>query len=241
MVAALVVSTRANAASASAAPTSSASFTEMRPAVTGLWAVRFTCLSKSRSATSFTQQPALRISTVPSVNTASRCQPGNPCAAIHSALRLGHSSSSQPAGRSHRIRSSQSASRCGTSIEAQAAQVELAVAHRRAPEVRAGDRLRQLEHTIDDAVVQPGHSPHLGLERTEGAAERDEHQAGLRARQPGHRTAKDEGFRLEALLRGALDMREVRCVLDLLVVGQATADAVVLLILRHLLERIEVV
>ena len=39
-----------------------------------------------------------------SVNTASRCQPGKPCAAIHSADSVGHRSSSQPAGRFHRTR-----------------------------------------------------------------------------------------------------------------------------------------
>ena len=47
----------------------------------------------------------LRIRIVPPTNTASRCQPGKPSAAIHNALRVGHSSSSQPAGRFQRIRS----------------------------------------------------------------------------------------------------------------------------------------
>jgi len=49
------------------------------------------------------QQPALRIKNVPSVNTASKCQPGKPLAATHSADSVGHSSSSQPAGRFQRI------------------------------------------------------------------------------------------------------------------------------------------
>ena len=103
--AAFVVSASANAASASAAPTASASRARMRPLVTGRCAVRLTCRSNSRSATSLTQQPALRMRMVPSVNTASRCQPGKPPAASHSAPSVGHSSSSQPAGRFQRIKS----------------------------------------------------------------------------------------------------------------------------------------
>ncbi|MDH6591830.1 hypothetical protein M2165_001719 [Variovorax sp. TBS-050B] len=101
----LVVSTSAKAASASTAPSSSASCTDTAPLVTGRWAVRFTWRSKSRSATSLTQQPALRIRIVPSTKTASRCQPGQPSAANQSAPSVGHSSSSQPAGRFQRIRS----------------------------------------------------------------------------------------------------------------------------------------
>src|SRR5436305_2097181 len=57
--AALVVSTSAKASNASTAPSTSASFTDTAPLVTGRCAVRFTCLSNSRSATSLTQQPAL--------------------------------------------------------------------------------------------------------------------------------------------------------------------------------------
>jgi len=105
MVAPLVVSTRPKASKASTAPTASASFTPTAPRVTGRWAVRLTWRSKSRSATSLAQQPALRMRMVPTTNTASRCQPGKPSAAIHSALSVGHSSSSQPAGRFQRIRS----------------------------------------------------------------------------------------------------------------------------------------
>jgi hypothetical protein len=101
----LVVSTSPKAASASTAPSASASRTETAPLVTGRCAVRLTWRSNSRSATSLMQQPALRIRMVPSVNTASRCQPGKPSAAIHSADSVGHSSSSQPAGRFQRIRS----------------------------------------------------------------------------------------------------------------------------------------
>mmetsp|Transcript_33908 Transcript_33908/g.79383 ORF Transcript_33908/g.79383 Transcript_33908/m.79383 type:complete len:402 (+) Transcript_33908:1753-2958(+) len=103
MAGGLVVSTRPKASSASAAPSSRASLADTAPVVTGRWAVRLTWRSKSRSATSLTQQPAERISTVPSVNTASRCQPGKPSAAIHSADSVGQSSSSQPAGRSQRM------------------------------------------------------------------------------------------------------------------------------------------
>ena len=105
MVAALVVSTRPKATSASTAPTASASFTLMSPLVTGRCAVRLTWRSNSRSATSLMQQPAERIRMVPRVNTITRCQPGKPSAASHSALSDGHSSSSQPAGRLKRIRS----------------------------------------------------------------------------------------------------------------------------------------
>ena len=83
----------------------SACLTDSAPLVTGRCAVRLTWRSNSRSATSLTQQPALRMSTVPSVNTMTRCQPGKPPAAIHSAASVGHSSSSQPAGRFQRIRS----------------------------------------------------------------------------------------------------------------------------------------
>ena len=105
MVCQLVVSTRAKATKASAAPTASDSLTEMRPLVTGRCAVRSTWRSKSRSATSLTAQPALRMSTVPSVKTTSRCQPGKPPAASHSAIQVGHSSRSQPWGRFQRMRS----------------------------------------------------------------------------------------------------------------------------------------
>ena len=105
IVGGLVVSTRPNASSASMAPNVSAALTDSAPLVTGRCAVRLTCLSNSRSATSLMQQPALRIRIVPSVNTASRCQPGKPSQAIHSAASVGHSSSSQPAGRFQRIRS----------------------------------------------------------------------------------------------------------------------------------------
>ena len=44
--------------------------------LTGRPAVRLTWRSNSRSATSFTQQPALRMITVPATNTIRRCQPG---------------------------------------------------------------------------------------------------------------------------------------------------------------------
>ena len=105
MVGRLVLNTSKNARKVNAAPTASASFTLMRPLVTGRLAVRLTWRSKSRSATSLMQQPALRIKMVPSVNTASKCQPGKPPAASHSAASVGHSSNSQPAGRSQRIKS----------------------------------------------------------------------------------------------------------------------------------------
>ena len=94
----LVVSTSAKAASASTAPSTSASRTDTAPLVTGRCAVRLTWRSKSRSATSLTQQPALRIRIVPSTNTASRCQPGKPSAAIHSAPTR-RPQQQQPAGR----------------------------------------------------------------------------------------------------------------------------------------------
>jgi hypothetical protein len=103
MVGRLVLSTSAKAAAASKAPSIKASIGDSAPLVTGRCAVRLTWRSKSRSATSLMQQPALRISTVPKLNTSSKCQPGKPSAAIHSALSVGHSSSNQPAGRSQRI------------------------------------------------------------------------------------------------------------------------------------------
>ena len=95
-VAVLVVSTSANEISASTTPMRITSLAEMRPLVSGRWAVRSTWRSKSLSAKSLTAQPALRIRMVPAVKTASRCQPGKPCAAIHKAIRVGHKSSSQP-------------------------------------------------------------------------------------------------------------------------------------------------
>ena len=49
------------------------------------------------------QHPALRIKNVPSVNTITKCQPGKPCDANHSADSVGHSSNNQPAGRFQRI------------------------------------------------------------------------------------------------------------------------------------------
>ena len=99
------VKTSPNDMSAKTAPNAKASFTPMRPLVTGRSAVRFTCRSKLRSATSFKQQPALRIKIVPSVNTAIKCQPGKPSAATHKADKVGHNKSSQPAGRFQRIKS----------------------------------------------------------------------------------------------------------------------------------------
>jgi hypothetical protein len=104
MVGGLVLSTSRKARKASSAPNCKAWRTLSAPLVTGRPAVRLTWRSNSRSATSLMQQPAERISTVPAVNTASRCQPGKPSAASHSAVSVGHSSSSQPAGRSQRIR-----------------------------------------------------------------------------------------------------------------------------------------
>ncbi|MOA09548.1 hypothetical protein D3C78_1293870 [compost metagenome] len=100
-----VVSTRPRDTSASTTPTATASLTETWPEVMGRCVVRLTCLSKSRSAMSLMQQPALRISTVPSTNTSSRCQPGKPSAATHSAASVGQTSTSQPAGRFQRMRS----------------------------------------------------------------------------------------------------------------------------------------
>ena len=101
----LRVNTKPNASKANAAPTANASLTLKRPLVTGRWAVRLTCLSKSRSATSLRQQPALRIRMVPKVNTVNKCHPGKPSAATHKAVSDGHNNNSQPAGRFQRIRS----------------------------------------------------------------------------------------------------------------------------------------
>ena len=100
-----VVSTSASEINASTAPSIEASNTDTWPLVMGRALVRFTCLSKSRSAMSLMQQPALRISTVPSTKTISRCQPGKPSAATHSATSVGQTSTSQPAGRLKRTRS----------------------------------------------------------------------------------------------------------------------------------------
>ena len=100
-----VVSTSANATKVSTSPTSAASFTLICPLVMGRCVVRLTCLSKSRSAMSLMVQPALRISTVPATNTSSKCQPGKPSAATHSAASVGHTNTSQPAGRFQRMRS----------------------------------------------------------------------------------------------------------------------------------------
>src|ERR1700743_683174 len=81
IVGGFVVSTRQNARNASTAPKASAAFAEIAPLVTGRCAVRLTCLSNSRSATSLMQQPALRIRIVPSVNTARRWPAGKARAA----------------------------------------------------------------------------------------------------------------------------------------------------------------
>ena len=139
-VGALVVSTSAKAASASTAPTRQRFVRPARrrgsPAAA---AVRSTWRSNSRSATSLTQQPALRIRTVPSTNTASRCQPGKPSAAIHSADSVGHSSSSQPAGRFQRIRSRYSARRF-TPFHQCAAEARFQVREQRAQRLRLAAR-----------------------------------------------------------------------------------------------------
>ena len=87
------------------APSPRASPTPTAPLVTGRAAVRLTCRSKSRSATSLAVQPALRMRKVPATKTVSRCQPGKPPAAIHRADSVGQSRSKVPAGRSQRMRS----------------------------------------------------------------------------------------------------------------------------------------
>ena len=73
----------------------------------------------------------------------------------------------------------------------------------------------------------PGHAAHLLLEGLVRLAEGDEHQAGLHAHHPGHGAAQHEGLGVEAFLRGALDVRGLRRVLQLLVVRQAPAEVVV--------------
>jgi hypothetical protein len=100
-----VVNTNPKANNASMAPSIRASVLDIAPVVTGRCAVRFTCLSKSLSATSFKQQPALRINIVPNIKTNNKCQPGKPWAAIHKAVNVGHNNNSQPAGRFQRIKS----------------------------------------------------------------------------------------------------------------------------------------
>ena len=54
---------------------------------------------------SLMQQPALRIRKVPSTNTTSKCQPGNPSEANHSEASVGQTSTNHPAGRLKRIKS----------------------------------------------------------------------------------------------------------------------------------------
>ncbi|MPM90764.1 hypothetical protein SDC9_137886 [bioreactor metagenome] len=118
-------------------------------------------------------------------------------------------------------------------LQAELAQIDLAVLHRWAPQIAAGDRAREAEQAVLDAVFQPGHAAHLGLERVERAAEGRKHQAaGVAAAfvlQPGHGAAQHEGLGLEALLRGALDVGGYGRVFQLLVVRQATAHDVVAL------------
>jgi hypothetical protein len=103
MVGGLVLSTSRKASSASSAPKASACTSARR----GDRALRGALDVAVELAVGHVVDAAagLRIRMVPSTNTASRCQPGKPSAAIHSALSVGHSSSSQPAGRSQRIRS----------------------------------------------------------------------------------------------------------------------------------------
>ncbi|MNN19027.1 hypothetical protein D3C81_1322540 [compost metagenome] len=64
--------------------------------------MRFTCLSKSRSAQSFMAQPDERIRNVPTKKIQKMPQAGGPSAAIHSAHSVGHSSSKVPMGLSIR-------------------------------------------------------------------------------------------------------------------------------------------
>ena len=58
---------------------------------------------------------------------------------------------------------------------------------------------------------------------------------------PGHGAPQHEGLGLEALLRGSLHVGGLGRVLDLLVVGQAPAEVVVLLEVAQRLEGVEVV
>jgi hypothetical protein len=97
------VSTSANASVAQNAATPSASFVEILPLVSTRSRVRATWRSKSRSAKSFTAQPADRIRKVPSTNTSRTDAGGKPSAAIQSAHSVGQSSSSVPMGLSQRI------------------------------------------------------------------------------------------------------------------------------------------
>ena len=84
----------------------------------------------------------------------------------------------------------------------------------------------EAEQRVDHAVLGAAHAPQLRLERRKARTEGDEHQAGAVALVPRHRTAQYEGLGREVLLRGALDVRRGRGVVELLVVRQAAADRV---------------
>src|SRR5437899_3496663 len=91
-----------NAASASAAASTSASRGVMIFAASGRDAVRATKASKSRSAQSLNAQPAERMSSVPTAKIATSETGGTPSAANHSADIVGHSNNSVPIGSSRR-------------------------------------------------------------------------------------------------------------------------------------------
>ena len=82
---------------------SNASRTLTLPEVNGRFAVRSTCRSNSRSAKSFTTQPAERIKIVPSTNTTTNLNGGQPPAAHHNPHSVGQSNNKIPIGLSKRV------------------------------------------------------------------------------------------------------------------------------------------
>jgi len=74
------------------------------------------------------------------------------------------------------------------------AQVQLAIGHRRAPEIASGYWAGEAEEGVGDAVLLAGHAGELRLEGVEGVAEGDEHQPFAARVSPGHGAAQEEGL-----------------------------------------------
>ena len=121
-------------------------------------------------------------------------------------------------------------------LQAEAPEVDANARARRAPEVVARGRFGETEERVDDAVVAAEHAAELRFKGVEGAAEREERQARALALEPRHRTPNHERLRLEALLRGSLDVGRRRCIGQFFVI---TAAPTIGMILPGLTQRIK--
>src|SRR3954469_20981778 len=125
--------------------------------------------------------------------------------------------------------------------QAQRREVDPSVAHRRKPVITARDGVRETEEPVEEPVLLAHHAPHHAVESVERGDVRDELQPLPRLARPGHRASHHERGGIEALLRGALDVRGLGSIVELFVGRGVSADHVVALARRHAMEPVEVV